>query len=213
MDHHIAPDRTRCVLLTIDVQRDFAEPGASAEIPGTAACVPRMRAVLDEFRRRQKPVVHVVRLYLADGSNADLSRRTRIGGGCAIVAPGTPGADLVDALQPQPHARQDAAVLLKGQLQQISSREWLMFKPRWGAFFQTSLEQHLRELGISTIVILGCNFPNCPRATIYEASERDLKIVLVADATSRVHDVGVEEMRDIGVVVQTAAQCIAWLDE
>lgn len=88
-----------------------------------------------------------------------------------------------------------------------------MFKPRWGAFFQTSLEQHLRELGISTIVILGCNFPNCPRATIYEASERDLKIVLVADATSRVHDVGVEEMRDIGVVVQTAAQCIAWLDE
>ena len=30
----------------------------------------------------------------------------------------------------------------------------------------------------------GCNFPNCPRTSIYEASERDFRVVLARDAIS-----------------------------
>src|SRR3989442_358297 len=32
-------------------------------------------------------------------------------------------------------------------------------------------------LGISTLVCCGCNFPNCPRTSLYEASERDFRLV------------------------------------
>jgi len=49
--------------------------------------------------------------------------------------------------------------------------EWIMYKPRWGAYYNTILEKYLHNIGVNTVVVGGCNFPNCPRATIYEASE------------------------------------------
>jgi len=59
-------------------------------------------------------------------------------------------------------------------------------KPRWDAFYATALEQHLRALNIDTLVVCGCNLPNCPRATLFGASNRDFRTILVRDATSRV---------------------------
>ena len=52
-----------------------------------------------------------------------------------------------------------------------------MYKPRWGAFYNTLLEKQLHNMKVNSLVVCGCNFPNCPRTTIYEASERDFKIV------------------------------------
>ena len=68
-----------------------------------------------------------------------------------------------------------------------------------GAFYRTSLEKHLRDLGVNTLVVCGCNFPNCPRATFYEASERDLRITFVPDATSGVYERGLRELENNGV--------------
>lgn len=86
-----------------------------------------------------------------------------------------------------------------------------MYKPRWGAFYGTKLVQHLRESGTDTLVFAGCNFPNCPRTSIYEASERDFRIVLVADAISGLYDRGAQECRAIGVAVRDTAQTLDWL--
>jgi nicotinamidase-related amidase len=51
------------------------------------------------------------------------------------------------------------------------------------------------------VVVCGCNFPNCPRTTIYEASERDFRIVLTEDATSVIYDKALQELKNIGVSV------------
>ena len=53
-----------------------------------------------------------------------------------------------------------------------------MDKPRWGAFYETPPHALLRELGVDTVIVAGCNLPNCPRATLVEASERDYRTVL-----------------------------------
>ena len=82
----------------------------------------------------------------------------------------------------------------------------MIYKPRWGAFYETSLESHLRERGISTLVFSGCNYPNCPRASVYEASERDFRIVLVCNAVSGLYERGEEEMQAIGVQLRSAAE-------
>ncbi len=79
-----------------------------------------------------------------------------------------------------------------------------MYKPRWGAFYNTPLESYLNRLGVDTLVFVGCNFPNCPRTSIYEASERDFKVVLVEDAISGLYAKGKEEMLNIGVQVTKA---------
>jgi nicotinamidase-related amidase len=116
------------------------------------------------------------------------------------------GAELASPLLPRPDARLDANLLFSGAPQPLGSSEWVMYKPRWGAFFQTPLEEHLLTLGVTSIAFAGCNFPNCPRASIYEASERDFRIVLVADAVSGLYDRGQEEMRSIGVMLMAAEQ-------
>jgi nicotinamidase-related amidase len=102
-------------------------------------------------------------------------------------------------------------VLLSGQPQEAGPGEWVMFKPRWGAFYRTTLEERLRALDVDTVVICGCNFPNCPRTTIYEASERDLEIIFVSNATSGVYERGLEELRSLGVVVLDTDECLSWL--
>ena len=85
----------------------------------------------------------------------------------------------------------------------------MICKPRWGAFYSTPLEAHLRSLGMTTLVVCGFNFPNCPRATIYEASERDFRIVMVRDGVSGLYDRGIEEIRNIGVAVMTVEEIVA----
>jgi nicotinamidase-related amidase len=78
-----------------------------------------------------------------------------------------------------------------------------MYKSRWGAFYKTDLESFLHELGVDTLVFTGCNFPNCPRTSMYEASERDFRVVMVSDSMSQVYHQGIEEMKRIGVHVCT----------
>lgn len=205
-----APDFSRSVLLTIDVQIDFATPGAPAEIPGTAAVVPQIARLLHAFREAGRPIAHMVRLYQPDGSNVDLCRREQVAAGWRVVQPGSPGSQLVTDLV-GPDVELDAATLLNGHPQRIGEDEWVFYKPRWGAFYQTALEAMLRSWGANTLVVCGCNFPNCPRTSIYEASERDLRVVLVEDAISGFDQQGRRELENIGVTVASGYDCLRWL--
>jgi nicotinamidase-related amidase len=198
-------------LLTIDVQRDFALPSSPAHIPGTLEAAQRIGPLVQGFRSVGRPIVHMVRLYLPDGSNAELPRRAFLEGGNQLVCPGTNGADLLEELKPEPGVPLDADLLLSGVPQQMGQQEWAMYKPRWGAFYGTTLEEHLRGRGVGTLVVCGCNFSNCPRTTIYEASERDFHVVVVPDATSGIYERGLEELRSIGVEVRHAKECVSWL--
>jgi nicotinamidase-related amidase len=201
---YASPDCRTSALLTIDVQRDFTN-----QIAGTTERLPAMRRVLDFYRQQGWPIVHIVRLYRADGANVDLCRRELIEKGGQIVIPGSIGAELVDPLKLTPNLRLDADLLLSGRLQQIGKNEWALYKPRWDAFYGTSLEEHLKELGISTVVVVGCNFPNCPRSTVYGASMRDFRVVLIADAVSGVYEQGLRELNNIGVPTPSTDEWLA----
>ena len=199
MDRYTDPHIARSALITIDTQNDFTLDGAPAHIAGTADVIPNMVKLLTTYRKNGLPIIHVVRLYLRDGSNVDLYRKAKIEEGTEIVAPDTDGAELVDGLKPDASIRLNADVLLSGGVQQIGSNEYVIYKPRWGAFYETPLERLLKERNLDTLVFSGCNYPNCPRASIYEASERDFRVVLVKDAISQLYPIGEQEMQNIGV--------------
>jgi hypothetical protein len=91
--------------------------------------------------------------------------------------------------------------------------EWIMYKPRWGVLYNTSLEKHLHKLDVNTVVVCGCNFPNCPRTIIYEASERDFKIILAKDVKSIIYDIALQELKNIVVSLMNTNECIVWLAE
>ena len=210
---YTTPIPERSVLLTIDVQQDFTAPGAEAEIAGTNDRLPVMRRMLDAYRRQHLPIVHVLRLYLRDGTNADLCRRAAIENGNALVPPDSAGAELAEPLKPAFDTHVDATLLLANQLQPLADNEWAMYKPRWDAFYGTPLESHLRSLGVNTIVVVGCNFPNCPRATVYGASARDFRVALIADAVSGVYDQGLRELNGIGVSTPSAEEYLSLLSK
>jgi nicotinamidase-related amidase len=216
VDKFTSADWQNAALLTIDTQNDFTLPNSSFAIAGTFEIVPKMRQVLHAFRLASKPIIHAIRIYNSDGSNVDLCRRRAIAQmGNKLVIAGTQGAELVDELKPSSPSsskiRLDTGLLLKGKLQQVAMKEWIMYKPRWGGFYATPLENHLRKVNANTVVICGCNFPNCPRTTVYEASERDFRVVLISDATSNVYERGLHELDNIGVELMTADDCVAAL--
>ena len=110
-DPYTAPDFASSALITIDTQRDVLD-GQPLEIPGTSAALPAMQRLLDGFREAGRPIVHIVRLYRRDGSNADLCRRRLIEEGTAILAPGSEGSELAPGLLSDPAARLDPDQLL-----------------------------------------------------------------------------------------------------
>jgi nicotinamidase-related amidase len=199
-DQYTQPDFSKVALVTIDVQRDFLDDGICA-IPGTTAVLPQIVHLLTRFRLARLPIFHVVRVYKPDGSNVDLCRRAVVESGATVVQPGSAGLQLAHELGAIPL---DAELLLTGAVQQLGPCEWAIYKSRWGAFYKTDLENHLHSLQVRTIAVAGCNFPNCPRTTIYEASERDFRVVLVDDAVSGIYDRGRDELNNIGVKTMSA---------
>jgi nicotinamidase-related amidase len=212
MKKYTDPQWSNSALINIDTQVDTLD-GQAFEIPGTTAILPRISALLTVFRQKKIPIVHLVRLYKSDGTNVDLCRRSLIEQGAGLLIAGSKGCQLAPDLLPHRGFRLNTNLLLSGKIQHFSSAEVVMYKPRWGAFYNTPLEKHLRREDISTLVFCGCNFPNCPRTSIYEASERDFKLVLAVDAISGLYNQGRAELRNIGVELLSTDQIIAEINQ
>lgn len=202
-DTFTAPHFASSALLVIDTQVDFLDGGASP-ISGTSDRLPEMTQLVEAYRSTGRPIVHVIRLY--DGDDVDLVRRAAIQNGAPIVRPRSAGAQIAPGLLPDIELDSDA--LLAGELQQVTNHEVVMWKPRWSAFHRTSLDSHLHDLEVDTVVVAGCNFPNCPRATIFDASERDYRVVIAHDATSQVTPERLAEAVRLGVYAMSTEDVV-----
>lgn len=207
-DRYTEPQWARSALLTIDVQRDFVRPNKWLMVDGATGPIEVMERLAQAFRSARLPIVHVVRFYLPDGSNVDTCRRAMIEDGARLAVPDTEGALVVPELLPSPEVRFDGAALLRGEFLSVGQNEWVMYKSRWSAFFHTGLAEHLSKLGVTTIVVCGLNFPNCPRSTMYEATALDFRVVAVKDGISGAYERGFQELEGIGVSVATAGECV-----
>lgn len=196
-------------LLIIDVQNDFVDGAMPVE--GTKEILPQLAGVIAAFRTARRPIAHVIRLYVPGGSDVDLVRRRDIEGGLQAAAPGSSGAAIPISLTQDRSVELDTDYLLAGSPQLLSDDEAIFYKPRWSAFFRTDLLEWLTGRGVTSVVVAGCNLPNCPRATLFDASERDLRAALVADATSQVTQERLADLALIGVHTCTAREIQAAL--
>ena len=93
-------------LVTVDVQRDVLD-GGTLEVPGTSAALGHIADLACAFRSAGRPIVHVVRLYLADGSNADeKGKKSR------PISPGDFEAALATSPRPPP-ANSRRAIMIR----------------------------------------------------------------------------------------------------
>jgi nicotinamidase-related amidase len=206
VDPHLEPHWNSAALITIDMQRDFLSEGRYG-VAGTTETLPHLIKLTETFRSTGRPIVHIVRLYPADGQDVDRVRRTLVRDGAAFVQPGTPGRLLAPGLAPTDEL--DDAALLRGEPQVLGPGEYALYKPRWGAFYRTRLDDLLDGNGVDTLVFAGCNLPNCPRASIVEAHERDYRVVLITDAISQASEQGFREIAGLGTVLCTTAEAVS----
>jgi nicotinamidase-related amidase len=64
---------------------------------------------------------------------------------------------------------------------------------------------------VTTVVLCGCNFRTAIRATVYEASARDFRIVVATDGVSGASEEALCELGRMGVYLMTADSCLTWL--
>jgi ureidoacrylate peracid hydrolase len=76
-------------------------------------------------------------------------------------------ADIVDELKP--HAG-----------------ERVVDKTRYSAFYDTDLEQQLRDLGVDTLIVCGVTTNICVESTVRDAFFRDIRVVVPSDGTAAV---------------------------
>lgn len=73
---------------------------------------------------------------------------------------------------------------------------------RFDAFLWTSLDPLLQGLGVDHLVVCGVATSVCVESTVRAGFMRDYSITLLEDCcaarTTRLHEIGVEAMRDVG---------------
>jgi nicotinamidase-related amidase len=186
----------RAALLIIDMQNDFVLEAKPLKVAGASAVIPKIQSVLAEFRKRNLPVFHIVRVHRPDGSDVEIIRQDLFRKQPFAVT-GTHGAAVIDELAPRPG-------------------EYVLKKTRMSAFIGTELDLILRTLGVTMLVVCGIQTPNCIRTTVFDGIAYNYPVVLVDDATGaaseEVHRANVRDMANIGVRIVRAGDVSALLE-
>lgn len=177
---------TRTAIIVIDMQNDFGAPGgmfdaAGIDISSIRAVVPTTLRVVKAARSEGITIVYLKMAFRADLSDAgspdspNWIKHLGLRAGEETTAPdGSPSrilirdcwnTDILDALAPEP----DDVVL---------------YKHRFSGFFQTALDQTLRDRGINTLVFTGCTTSVCVESTFRDAMFRDYRCLLLEDCTA-----------------------------
>lgn len=183
----------RTALLIVDMQNDTAHPEGRALINDAAHKAPVMSAMLDAWREAKEPVVHLVRSYRADTWNVERFRVPFFQNDRGFLVERTWGAEIIERLTPEPG-------------------EPVVVKQRFSGFAFTELDLLLRRAGVTKVVVVGVNLPNCPRTTMYDAVGLDYDVVAVADAlattSDETHRINLQDLAGIGVRIATADEII-----
>lgn len=143
-------------LIVVDMQNDFV-PNAPPEF--SSHLVPSIASVLNKSRASGIPVVHVQTEYADDKSDWPAACRHRDFIWCIA---GTQGAEFIEPLRPH-------------------SDEVVITKKRFSGFYETPLEETLRDLGITEIAFAGYALDACVRLTAIDAYNRSIPFTILRD--------------------------------
>jgi ureidoacrylate peracid hydrolase len=176
-------ESARTALLVVDMQNDFASEGgmfagSGGNIATNRAIMPAIAATLEAVRNSRIPVVYIKMGYAPDLSDAGgpeapnriKHRRMRVGeesasGKGRILVRGDWGTEIVDELAPTPG-------------------ETEIWKTRYSGFFGTTLDQHLQQIGVDSLIVTGCTTSVCVDSTVRDAMFRDYRCLILEDCVA-----------------------------
>ena len=176
-------------LIVIDMQRGFISSLSPLYIEGAAATVPACASVIEHCRNNGIPVFFVTRVYSADGSDVEHTRREAWLKGGKPLSPGC--AEEISAAMPEEFGSDPC--------------DYHIIKPRYSAFFATGLDLVLRRLGVNRVILAGTTTPNCIRTTCYDAICLDYDVTVLSDCTSsktpEIQESNLRDMANVGAEI------------
>ena len=161
--------KAQCALLVIDMQDEFVKPHFCPYwVPESTRQVPRIRQMIDACRRMGIPVI-----YTVFGRTHAYLDRPKSG---AYMPNRFPDLDF-----------DDSGLFVEGKIYHELAPledEIVIFKPSYGAFYDTPLETILKNLGKDTVIISGAMTNFCCGATARQAYERGYKVIFGSDINS-----------------------------
>jgi nicotinamidase-related amidase len=187
-------EAARTAAVAIDMHRGHLDPAVATLPLAAERCGPVVKRAASLFaglRERGVPIVHVVTEYRdaaeiaanpfwkAAHDDPGKARRGILRHNLA----GSPGTEIVAEL----HDPRDLVV--RG-------------KKRYSSFHGTDLEFVLRRLGVETLVLAGINTTTCVLNAAFDATNRDFRVVVAADAVDSMDG---EEMHEFALILVGAA--------
>jgi len=158
----------KCALIVIDMQDEFVKPEwTSSWIPEATRQVPKIKRLIEYCRSKTIPV-----LYTAFRDTHLYKDRPKTG-------------ELMPNRYPQ--LGTDPTWFIKSNIwHEIMPKddEIVIFKPSYGAFYDTPLETILKNLEKDTIIICGTLTNYCCGTTARQGYERGFKVIFGSDVTS-----------------------------
>ena len=142
-------------ILVVDMLNDFVYGALTCD--RGKAIVPATAQLLDAAREAGVPVI-----FCNDAHRKGIDRELTIWGDHAIA--GTEGAEVIPELKP-------------------SKKDYVVPKRRYSGFFQTDLDNLLKELGVETVVMTGLHTHMCVRHTSADAFSLGYDVVVAKEAT------------------------------
>jgi len=162
-------ERERFATLVVDMQNDFVvDEGVLArsgkDNSSAVRIVPLVRKLVEFSRAQRIPVVWVKMIYDSAEDVGVLLERSpfyKEGG----LRRNSWGAELVDGLE-------------------VKEGDYVVEKKRFSAFFNTTLDELLKELGVTHLLVAGVRTDFCVESTVRDAFFRDYRVVVVKDCVA-----------------------------
>jgi len=197
-------DPHKTALVVVDMQNYFVKQGHQSEVPAAREIVPNINRLAAELRRRGGHVV-----WVRNGTND--TRES--------------WSNYHNYLQSRDRAERRLKSMEIGEdgyefwhLNDIRPEDAQITKKRYSAFIQGSstIERHLRDRGIDTLLITGTATNVCCESTARDAMMLNFKVVLVADGlathTDEEHNATLSSFYGQFGDVQTVDEVIQSLD-
>lgn len=163
--HEMRLDAARSALLVIDMQEFFLDPASGAFTCGGPAILPSVKRLVEAFRHAGRPVIFTRHVHHPNGLDMGIM--------------GWWWEDACIEGSPESGVHPELAPL---------SKEKVILKHRYSAFYNTDLETVLRCLDVKDLVFTGVMTNMCCESTARDAYYRDYRVFFPADGTGAVSE-------------------------
>ena len=163
--HEMRLNVAASALLVVDMQRFFLDAASPTFTCGGVAILPRVKSLLDAFRRAERPVIFSQHAHHPGDIDSGIMGWWWQG----KCLEGSPESEIHPELAPLPG-------------------EKVVPKHRYSAFYNTDLETVLRCLKIEDLVIAGVMTNMCCESTARDAYYRDYRVFLPADGSGSINE-------------------------